>query len=211
MEKIVRLTESELTSIIKRVVSESMNLEDPYFVDEESVYTPMQGYAGGYWDQTVRGTPVWLQNKAQTNWPTGDAVKTKKAALKLIKGLSGLDITGKGAKLAQEVANEWKTYSLVDQNEFLRQWYKLVAKRGEYFSIKRGNTFKWGSPWSELLDDNERGIANQMITNSIRKVNNYCKPYADKKTNAARSGKTVPKNVICDLFVTNDLRNPGWS
>ena len=217
MARITRLTESDLTRIVKRVIREEQNKVDDvdaYFIDNSSIFEPAYGYGGGNAFQTVRGTEVWLNNKAQTSWPAGDEVKTKKAAQKLIKALSGLDISGSGAKLAQEVANEWKTYGLIEQNEFLRQWYKLAAKQGEYFKLSGGNTFKWGSPWEELWDDNEHDIASQMIAHSKARVKTYCQPYADQKNKAGdqtfyATGK-VPANVICDLFVTNDLRAPGW-
>ena len=92
--------------------------------------------------------------------------------------------------MAQEVANEWKTYGLIDQNEFLKQWYKLGNK---------------DTPWDVLFDDNEQEIASQMIDHSIARVKTYCQPYADQKTKAARGVGTSSKNVICDLFVTNNL------
>jgi hypothetical protein len=209
MARIVRLTERDLTRLVKKIIREeqkNVNADDDYYsIDEKSIFEPAYGYGGGYAYQTLRGTEVWLNNKAQTSWPAGDAVKTKKAAQKLIKALSGLDISGSGAKLAQEVANEWKTYGLIDQNEFLRQWYMLAAKQGEYFKLSGGNTFKWGSPWEELFDDNEQEIASQMIDHSIARVKTYCQPYADQQTKAARGVGAYSKNVICDLFVTNNL------
>jgi hypothetical protein len=210
MGRIIRLTERDLTRIVRRVIREEQTNvnDDYYFIDEKSIYEPQYGYGGGNAFQTVRGTEVWLNNAAQTSWPAGDAVKTKKAAQKLIKALSGLDISGSGAKLAQEVATEWKTYGLIDQNEFLRQWDVLAAKQGEYFNLSGGNMFKWMSPWEELFDDNEHDIASQMIDHSIARVKTYCQPYADQKTKAARGVGTYSKNVICDLFVTNDLRSP---
>jgi len=210
MGRIIRLTEQDLARIVRRVIREEQTNvnDDYYFIDEKSIFEPEYGYGGGNAYQTVRGTEVWLNNAAQTSWPAGDAVKTKKAAQKLIKALSGLDVSGSGAKLAQEVATEWKTYGLIDQNEFLRQWDMLAAKQGEYFKLSGGNTFKWGSPWEELWDDNEHDIASQMIDHSIARVKTYCQPYADQKTKAARGVGTSSKNVICDLFVTNDLRSP---
>ncbi len=109
--------------------------------------------------------------------------------------MQGLDLSGSGATMAQEVANEWKNYSLIDQNEFLRQWDKLE---------------KSYTPWQMLFDDYENDIAMQMIKSSVYKVENYCNPYADKKNLAQRGEGTVSENVICDLFVTNDI--PGiWS
>jgi hypothetical protein len=198
MGRIVRLTERDLTRLVKRIIREeqtNVNDVDAYFIDESSIFEPAVGYGGGNAYQTVRGTEVWLNNDAQTSWPAGDAVKTKKAAQKLIKALSGLDISGSGAKLAQEVETEWKTYSLIDQNEFLRQWYKL------------GNKY---TPWQVLFDDYETDIASKMIDHSKTRVNTYCKAYADQKTKAARGIGTSSKNVICDLFVTNDLTFPGW-
>ena len=193
MGRIIRLTESDLTRLVRRIIREeqtNVNDDDYYFIDEKSIFEPAYGYGGGYWLVTLRGTKVWLNNKAQTSWPAGDAVKTKKAAYKLLNAISGLDITGSGAKLAQEVANEWKTYSLIDQNEFLKQWYKLGNK---------------DTPWDVLFDDNEQEIASQMIDHSIARVKTYCQPYADQKTKAARGVGTSSKNVICDLFVTNNL------
>ena len=193
MGRIIRLTESDLTRLVRRIIREeqtNVNDDDYYFIDEKSIFEPAYGYGGGYWLVTLRGTKVWLNNKAQTSWPAGDAVKTKRAAYKLLNAISGLDITGSGAKLAQEVANEWKTYSLIDQNEFLKQWYKLGNK---------------DTPWDVLFDDNEQEIASQMIDHSIARVKTYCQPYADQKTKAARGVGTSSKNVICDLFVTNNL------
>ena len=192
MGRIIRLTESDLTRLVRRIIREEQtNVNDDYYsIDEKSIFEPAVGYGGGYWLVTLRGTEVWLNNKAQTSWPAGDAVKTKKAAQKLLKAISGLDITGSGAKLAQEVANEWKTYGLIDQNEFLKQWYKLGNK---------------DTPWDVLFDDNEQEIASQMIDHSIARVKTYCQPYADQKTKAARGVGTSSKNVICDLFVTNNL------
>ena len=192
MARIIRLTERDLTRLVKKIIREEQTNvnDDYYFIDEKSIFEPAVGYGGGYWQVTLRGTEVWLNNEAQTSWPAGDAVKTKKAAQKLIKALSGLDISGSGAKLAQEVANEWKTYGLIDQNEFLRQWYKL------------GNE---DTPWDVLFDDYETDIASQMIDHSIARVKTYCQPYADQKTKAARGVGTSSKNVICDLFVTNNL------
>ena len=192
MGRIIRLTESDLTRLVRRIIREEQtNVNDDYYsIDEKSIFEPAVGYGGGYWLVTLRGTEVWLNNEAQTSWPAGDAVKTKKAAQKLLKAISGLDITGSGAKLAQEVANEWKTYGLIDQNEFLRQWYKL------------GNE---DTPWDVLFDDYETDIASQMIDHSIARVKTYCQPYADQKTKAARGVGTSSKNVICDLFVTNNL------
>ena len=193
MGRIIRLTERDLTRLVKKIIREEQtNVNDDYYsIDEKSIYEPKMGYGGGYAFQTLRGTEVWLNNDAQTSWPAGDAVKTKKAAQKLIKAISGLDITGSGAKLAQEVANEWKTYGLIDQNEFLKQWYKL--EKNSY------------SPWDVLFDDYENDIASQMIDHSIARVKTYCQPYADQKTKAARGVGTSSKNVICDLFVTNNL------
>ena len=192
MRRTVRLTESDLTRLVRRIIREEQtNVNDDYYsIDEKSIFEPAHGYGGGYWLVTLRGTEVWLNNKAQTSWPAGDAVKTKKAAYKLLNAISGLDITGSGAKLAQEVANEWKTYGLIDQNEFLKQWYKLGNK---------------DTPWDVLFDDNEQEIASQMIDHSIARVKTYCQPYADQKTKAARGVGTSSKNVICDLFVTNNL------
>ena len=192
MGRIIRLTESDLTRLVRRIIREEQtNVNDDYYsIDEKSIFEPAVGYGGGYWLVTLRGTEVWLNNKAQTSWPAGDAVKTKKAAYKLLNAISGLDITGSGAKLAQEVANEWKTYGLIDQNEFLKQWYKL------------GNE---DTPWDVLFDDYETDIASQMIVHSIARVKTYCQPYADQKTKAARGVGTSSKNVICDLFVTNNL------
>jgi hypothetical protein len=192
MARIIRLTERDLTRLVKKIIREEQtNVNDDYYsIDEKSIFEPAVGYGGGYWLVTLRGTEVWLNNEAQTSWPAGDAVKTKKAAQKLLKAISGLDITGSGAKLAQEVANEWKTYGLIDQNEFLRQWYKL------------GNE---DTPWDVLFDDYETDIASQMIDHSIARVKTYCQPYADQKTKAARGVGTSSKNVICDLFVTNNL------
>ena len=192
MTRIIRLTESDLTRLVRRIIREEQtNVNDDYYsIDEKSIFEPAVGYGGGYWLVTLRGTEVWLNNKAQTSWPAGDAVKTKKAAYKLLNAISGLDITGSGAKLAQEVANEWKTYGLIDQNEFLKQWYKLGNK---------------DTPWDVLFDDNEQEIASQMIDHSIARVKTYCQPYADQKTKAARGVGTSSKNVICDLFVTNNL------
>jgi hypothetical protein len=192
MGRIIRLTERDLTRLVKRIIREEQtNVNDDYYsIDEKSIFEPAYGYGGGYWLVTLRGTEVWLNNKAQTSWPAGDAVKTKKAAYKLLNAISGLDITGSGAKLAQEVANEWKTYGLIDQNEFLKQWYKLGNK---------------DTPWDVLFDDNEQEIASQMIDHSIARVKTYCQPYADQKTKAARGVGTSSKNVICDLFVTNNL------
>ena len=142
MGRIIRLTESDLTRLVRRIIREEQtNVNDDYYsIDEKSIFEPAVGYGGGYWLVTLRGTEVWLNNKAQTSWPAGDAVKTKKAAYKLLNAISGLDITGSGAKLAQEVANEWKTYGLIDQNEFLKQWYKLGNK---------------DTPWDVLFDDND--------------------------------------------------------
>jgi hypothetical protein len=193
MGRIIRLTERDLTRLVKKIIREEQTNvnDDYYFIDEKSIFEPEYGYGGGNAFQTVRGTEVWLNNAAQTSWPAGDAVKTKKAAQKLIKAISGLDITGSGAKLAQEVANEWKTYGLIDQNEFLKQWYKL--EKNSY------------SPWDVLFDDYENDIASQMIDHSIARVKTYCQPYADQKTKAARGVGTSSKNVICDLFVTNNL------
>ena len=192
MARIIRLTERDLTRLVKKIIREEQtNVNDDYYsIDEKSIFEPAVGYGGGYWLVTLRGTEVWLNNEAQTSWPAGDAVKTKKAAQKLLKAISGLDITGSGAKLAQEVANEWKTYGLIDQNEFLKQWYKLGNK---------------DTPWDVLFDDNEQEIASQMIDHSIARVKTYCQPYADQKTKAARGVGTSSKNVICDLFVTNNL------
>jgi len=193
MGRIIRLTERDLTRLVKKIIREeqtNVNADDLYSIDEKSIFEPAEGYGGGYAYQTLRGTQVWLNNKAQTSWPAGDVAKTKKAAYKLLNAISGLDITGSGAKLAQEVANEWKTYGLIDQNEFLRQWYKL------------GNKY---TPWNGLFDDYENDIASQMIDHSIARVKTYCEPYADQKTKAARGVGTSSKNVICDLFVTNNL------
>jgi hypothetical protein len=176
----------------KPLLSEQIN--KPYFVDKESVYHPPSGYGGGNGLQTVRGTQVWLNNYAQEKWPSGDVEKAKASASKLVKALDGLDFTGSGAELAQEVANEWKSFNILTQNEFLRQWWGLVKGKD------------WSSPWAELDNDNESSIASQMISDSIDKVKNYCKSYVDEKNN----GKNT-KNVVCDLFVTNDLRAPGWS
>ena len=198
MARITRLTESDLTRIVKRVIREEQNKVDDvdaYFIDNSSIFEPAYGYGGGNAFQTVRGTEVWLNNKAQTSWPAGDAVKTKKAAQKLLKAISGLDITGSGADLAQEVATEWKTYGLIEQNEFLRQWYKL------------GNKY---TPWDALFDDYETDIASKMIDHSKERVNTYCQPYAVQKTKAARGIGKSSANVICDLFVTNSLVAPGW-
>ena len=194
---IIRLTEQDLDRIVKRVIREeqtNVNVFDPYFIDNYSIYTS-QGNGNTYW--TVRGTQVWLnQNKAQTSWPAGDAVKTKKAAQKLVNATSGIDFSGSGAKLAQEVATEWKTYSLIDQNEFLRQWYKLGNK---------------DTPWDVLFDDYENDIASQMIDHSKKRVETYCQPYADQKTKAGLDiGGTVPANVICDLFVVNKVAKASF-
>jgi hypothetical protein len=194
---IIRLTEQDLDRIVKRVIREeqtNVNVFDPYFIDNYSIYTS-QGNGNTYW--TTRGTQVWLnQNEAQTSWPAGDAVKTKKAAQKLVNATSGIDISGSGAKLAQEVATEWKTYSLIDQNEFLRQWYKL-GNHG-YVSTQVYN------PWIVLLDDFENDIATQMINHSKESVKTYCQPYVDKKNKEAKgTGKpSTSTDVICDLFVT---------
>jgi len=193
MGRIVRLTERDLTRLVKKIIREeqkNVNSDDYYSIDEKSIFEPAYGYGGGYWLITLRGTEVWLNNKAQTSWPAGNAVKTKKAAYKLLNAISGLDITGSGAKLAQEVANEWKTYGLIDQNEFLKQWYKLGNK---------------DTPWNVLFDDYETDIASQMIDHSIERVKTYCQPYADQQTKAARGVGAYSKNVICDLFVTNNV------
>ena len=199
MGRIIRLTERDLTRLVKKIIREEQtNVNDDYYsIDEKSIYEPKMGYGGGYAFQTLRGTEVWLNNDAQTSWPAGDAVKTKKAAQKLIKAISGLDITGSGAKLAQEVANEWKTYGLIDQNEFLKQWYKL--EKNSY------------SPWDVLFDDYENDIASQMIDHSKKRVETYCQPYADQKTKAGLDiGGTVPANVICDLFVVNKVAKASF-
>ena len=40
---------------------------DAYFIDNSSIFEPAYGYGGGNAFQTVRGTEVWLNNKAQTS------------------------------------------------------------------------------------------------------------------------------------------------
>jgi hypothetical protein len=202
MKRIVRLTESDLARIVKRVINEQ---RDSYFIDDESIYSQPSGYGGGVGYQTVRGTDVWLNNPGRKDWPSGNTSKAKQSALKLIKALGGIDISGGGAKLAQEVANDWKGFDLLTQNEFLKQWDKLTEGKKSW-SMTGGNYLSWGTPFRELEDDYETGISSQMISDSIKKVNNYCKSYVDEKN----TGKKV-NNVVCDLFVTNDLRAPGWS
>ena len=210
MKKVVRLTESDLTRIIKRVIQEQGYVSDetinrPYFIDEKSIYTPPSGYGGGNGYQTVRGTNVWLNNQGEKNWPIGDSQKAKNSVSKLIKAMGGIDISGVGANLAQEVANEWKGFDLVTQNEFLKQWYRQT-KGKEDFSMSKGNVMPWGTPWDTLVDDNEESIANDMIKISIAKVKQYCKSYVDQKNRGQDSN-----NPVCDTFVTNDLRAPGWN
>ena len=117
MSRIIRLTERDLTRLVKKIIREEQNKVDDvdaYFIDNSSIFEPAVGYGGGNAFQTVRGTEVWLNNDAQTSWPAGDGVKTKKAAYKLLNATSGLDLSGSGGKLDQEVGTEWKKYSLFD-------------------------------------------------------------------------------------------------
>jgi hypothetical protein len=93
-----------------------------------------------------------------------------------------------------EVAKEWGNFNLKTQNEFLKEYTKLSKQ----------------TPWKDIFDDYENDIADAMIDRSIKKVHAYCDSYAIKKTQAYRNNTTssFKPDVICDTFVTNDLRDP---
>ena len=190
MSKIIRLTESDLVRLVKRVIEEQ--IKKPYMVDDASIYSPIEGYGGGVGYETTRGTLVWLNNKGVNDWPQGDIQTAKNSVMKLIKGVQGVDITGSGAKLIQQVANDWRNMNIETQNEFLKQWYIQTADKTDY-----------GSPWDAINDDNENKIVVQMIVDSKTKVNNYCKSFVDMKNKGQN-----PNNPICNYFVTDDLRSP---
>jgi hypothetical protein len=199
MKKTIRLTEADLTRIVRRVIKEQGYISDrkinrPYFIDDKSIIAPIDGYGGGIGYQTVRGTNVWLNNAGEISWPKGNVGLASNLANQLITAVSGLDATGKGAKIAKQVALEWGKLDLLTQNEFLKQWYNLTKDKS------------WGSPWRALNDDYEDDIAGQMIDNSIAKVKQYCKSYVDQKNKGQDSN-----NPVCDTFVTNDLTAPGWN
>ncbi len=186
MKKIVRLTESDLVRIVKRVISEDGDPMHNYVVTER-IYAPVQGFGGGSGFQAPDGSPVWLNSGGFSKWPAGDWEKARKSVIKLIKAIDGLDITGSGAQKMLEVEKEWKGFDLKTQNEFLKQWNKFTKERG------------WNTPWVEMDNDNESEISSRMIEDSENKVLRYCQPYADKINKTL--GYKGPEGAICDSFI----------
>ena len=193
MKRIVRLTENDLTRIVKRVLKEEQLTTDnegngkrSFYIDNKIIYAPVYGYGGGVGYQTTTGRHVWLNNKGIGSWPAGDVNVAKKNVNQLVNAIDGLDITGTGAKNIKIVADNWKRFDLLTQNEFIKEWYKSKGKN-------------WGTPWRAISDDNE-DYGGKMIQDSIQKVRSYCKSYVDQKNMSDELNQPAP-NVICDIFI----------
>jgi hypothetical protein len=186
MKKIVRLTESDLVRIVKRVIKEAEESTSDinYYFNKNAVYAPVSGTFGGVGIQTAEGKPVWLNNTGFKDWPKGNEVQAKEVVDLLYNGVSGLDIAGEGLIKLKKARDEWKGCDLPTQNEVLKQWYIKTKSDG------------WGSPWRALDDDYENEIANDMIGDSIKKAESFCRPYVDELNRGGSRG-----NTICDSFV----------
>ena len=111
------------------------------------------------------GNKVWLQSKGFLDWPVGNTKLAYTAAKKLYDGISGLDISGEGAKKIAEVAQMGKSFDILTQNEFLKQWYKLT----------QGSE----TPWEAIASDNEEKFRDMMVNDSTSKVKKYCPASVD--------------------------------
>jgi hypothetical protein len=124
-----------------------------------AIYTePMSG--GKLNAKDGGGNRVWLHSKGFLDWPAGNTKLAYTAAKKLYDGISGLDISGEGAKKIAEVAQMWKSFDILTQNEFLKQWYKLT----------QGSE----TPWEAIASDNEEKFRDMMVNDSTSKVKKYC-------------------------------------
>lgn len=118
------------------------------------------------WKNAFNVTP-WLYTKGLSIFPPGNHQKAYEAAKELYSGISGLDITGDGAKKIAHVGKMWETFDLPTQNEFLKQWY-IISKGTE-------------TPWEAIVNDFENEVRNKMLEDSGEKVRNFCSAYTSKR------------------------------
>lgn len=202
MKKVIRLTESDLMRIVKRVISEQSigsagparnlkqttgttplknnNVVCSKFVDyapearqntsrlgitTEKVFqlsaVYLEPHSGGKLEgRNMVGQKVWLNSKGFSDWQAGDTKSAMTAAKELYNGVSGIDVSGQGAKKIYNVAKMWKNFDIFTQNEFLKQWY-IISKSNE-------------TPWEAIEGDYSKNLADFMIKDSTNKVEKYC-------------------------------------
>ena len=136
-----------------------LGVTDEKVLELSAIY--LEPHSGGKLEgKNLSGQKVWLNSKGFSDWQSGDSKLAITAAKELYSGISGLDISGQGAKKINNVAQMWRSFDIFTQNEFLKEWYRISQ-----------NT---ETPWEAIEGDNEGNLSKIMIKDSTNKVQKYC-------------------------------------
>ena len=191
MKRIIKLTESDLSHIVRRVIREEEasikktnippnkicdyflyqtnkdkhRVEMPdYVVHPDFIYFDLyyrSSKGGG--DTNVLGKKRWLQSNGLDIFGAGNQTESKFAAKKLYYGVTGLDITGAGAKAIKEFVGLWEKMDINTQNQFLRDWKRMYPNEGNFIQ--------------GIRDDNEIEMVDKILDISHDKIYDYCYSY----------------------------------
>ena len=194
MKRIIKLTESDLSHIVRRVIREEEEsikktnipqnklcdyflyqtnkdkhrVEMPdYVVHPDFIYFDLyyrSSKGGG--DTNVLGKKRWLQSNGLDIFGAGNQTESKFAAKKLYYGVTGLDITGAGANAIKEFVGLWEKMDLNTQNQFLRDWKRMYPNEGNFIQ--------------GIRDDNEIEMVDKILDISSDKIYDYCSSYIKK-------------------------------
>jgi len=196
MSRIIRLTEQDLSHIVRRVIREEKERINPYgpppnkicdyflyqtrelgkkhlvtipdyYVDNDSIYFDLYHRSSkSVGDTNYLGNKRWLQSNGLDIFGAGNETESKFAAKKLYYGVTGLDITGAGAKAIKEFVGLWEKMDLNTQNQFLRDWKRMYPNEGNFIQ--------------GIRDDNEIEMVDKILDISLDKIYNYCYSYKRK-------------------------------
>ena len=178
MKKIVRLTETDLVRLVKRVMNEQWagdHYRDSTIVSDNGKWYGNLGKSAGLGSGKNR---VLSHSCGDKNLPAGNVQVANNIAKSFVNAIKGIDLTGKGQEVILKNLKTMETMSLPDWNQVLVEYCKLPkswSSKNLFSDLNDEVGWNWAKGNTQDLE--------YMLDNQAKnKIESYCKNYSSNKT-----------------------------
>jgi hypothetical protein len=197
MKKIIRLTENDLTRLVKRVIEEQYAGER--FRDSTMVFSNDGGWMGNIGKTSFKpnGRETLLSYSCgDKSLPQGNTQVAKNIAQSFVNAIKGIDITGKGQDVILKNLQSMDKLSLQDWNQVFIEYCKL-PKGWSSKNLFDDLSDEVGWSWAKGNTNEYEGM---LPYQASTKIESFCKNYADNRTytdkfNTSNKGFKKPSGV----------------